>query len=76
MRFWEEQAMRRGKGRTDVSMKAHLGIRVPSGTGEGKLEEKIEYRNQWKPTWDLRSRSYFAGAVERPLRVAFYKSVV
>lgn len=40
--------MRRAKVRTDVSMKAHLGIRVPSGTGSGKLEDNIEYRSQRK----------------------------
>ena len=31
-----------------MSMKAHLGTRVPSGTGDGRLEEKTEHRNQWK----------------------------
>ena len=40
--------MHRGKERTDMSMKAHLGTRVPSGTGDGRLEEKTEHRNQWK----------------------------
>lgn len=33
------QAVHGGKARTDVSMKAHLGIRVPAGTGSGNLEQ-------------------------------------
>lgn len=67
----EKQAKRRGEERTDVSMYAHLGTRVPSGTGFGKLEWKIEHECPWKRhgSRDLRSWIRNSGAIVRPRRI-------
>ena len=44
--FLGKQAKGRGKVPTDVSMYAHLGTRVPAGTGEGKLGWKVEHMSE------------------------------
>ena len=65
----------RGKVRTDVSMYAHLGIRVPAGICSGKLGKKVEYVSEHKRLRYLHSGTCFGsgGAIEGPLRVADYK---
>ena len=64
------QLERKNRGETTVgSRNAHRGTRVPTGTGLGKLKDKVEFKKSRRLVCYLRSGSYSRGAVRGPHRV-------